>query len=536
MPKTTIDPTKAAATYLGVVQGASGAMQLVACDGGRASAWPGWEGSDDGRNRNLLADWKDEEAGTTCDAGSAGQVSVWRTDDGLALLEFFPDDDFDSDSKEGLRQLALRVAQVPAKGRPKSQGFVRVESGSIAMMLEYAEANGVTKKLLDKAARAKGVVAFHDHGVLVPLENGRYEILLENLGPGSDGYDDEIGLCATRTRIVRAANQTSKKSKPGKLAKPSIPEIEYAGPRAEPWGSTQVREPFDFVALDAADAARYDGADDFDRAFDIVARKKDGWGPMTTKAGAPCLVGKLGLGLAITFWKLEKGAGLLDLDLDPKELDIKSKTGKELLGAHFAQLVAAKSDRIGTVTVRSGALCVMRTMAHPKTAPRPNGDKPKIMTEIGAVFPLPNGTYEVHRDVLGDERRGLATEIGRLHVRVRFLRGGKSSAAKSQPAEAKPAKKKSAAAKPAKKKSAAAKPVKTKPAKNKSANGRVHLEMSEGSSNKFWETWIEGSTLFVRFGRIGTDGQTKPKTFATADAAAKERDSLIASKRKKGYA
>lgn len=527
MAKTMILPNKAAATYLGAVQGASGAMHLVACDGGRASAWPGWAGSEDGRNRNLLADWKDEEAGAMCDAGTAGQVTVWKMDDGVALLDFFPDDDFDSDSKEGLRQLALRVAQVPAKGRPTSQGFVRVKTGSIAMMLEYAEADGLTTKVLAKAARSKGVVRFHDHGVLVPLENGRYEILVEKLGPGSDGFSDEIGLCATRTRIVRTADQAKKKPKAPKPAKRSQPEVDYTGPRAEWWGSTKWIEPFDFVALDAADAARYDGADDLDKAFDIVARKKDGWGPMTTKAGASSLVGKLGLGLGITFWKLEKGLGLLDLDRDS---DVTSKTGKELLGAHFAQLVAVRSDRIGTVTVRSGALCVMRLIAHPKTAPRPDGNKPKRLTangvETGAVFPMPNGTYEVHRDVLGDERKGLATDSGRLHIRVRFLRG-KSTASRS----ALPAKTKTATSKRATSKLATSKPAKTK-----STSGRVHLEMSEGTSNKFWETWIEGSTLFVRFGRIGADGQTKPKNFATAEAAAKERDSLIASKRKKGYA
>lgn len=55
MGKTTMDPKKGAATYLGTVQGASGAMMLVACDGGRAGAWPGWDGAEDGRNRNLTA-------------------------------------------------------------------------------------------------------------------------------------------------------------------------------------------------------------------------------------------------------------------------------------------------------------------------------------------------------------------------------------------------------------------------------------------------------------------------------------------------
>jgi predicted DNA-binding WGR domain protein len=232
---------------------------------------------------------------------------------------------------------------------------------------------------------------------------------------------------------------------------------------------------------------------------------------MRTKAGAEAIASMLGPGLAVTYWKLPAGVGLLDLDHEPKKLDLESKSGRELLGAHFAQLPAVTSARLGTVTVKSGAICVMRTMAYPEKAPRPTGDKPVVLTqgqgfEVGAAFPVENGVYEVHRDLLGDPKKGVLTEAGRLHVRVRLVRTNHAAA--------------KATAKPA-----------AKPAK-----GRVHLELSEGTSNKFWEAWVEGSTLYVRFGRIGTEGQTKPKAFKTPAAAAAERDALIASKRKKGYA
>ncbi len=57
----------------------------------------------------------------------------------------------------------------------------------------------------------------------------------------------------------------------------------------------------------------------------------------------------------------------------------------------------------------------------------------------------------------------------------------------------------------------------------------------EGNSRKFWEVSTNGSALTVRFGRIGTDGQTQLKSFSSPDAAQAEAAKLIGSKLKKGY-
>ena len=62
------------------------------------------------------------------------------------------------------------------------------------------------------------------------------------------------------------------------------------------------------------------------------------------------------------------------------------------------------------------------------------------------------------------------------------------------------------------------------------------FELVEGKSSKFWEVETDGKTLTVRFGRIGTNGQTQTKEFADAAAAEKERDRLIKEKTGKGYA
>ena len=61
------------------------------------------------------------------------------------------------------------------------------------------------------------------------------------------------------------------------------------------------------------------------------------------------------------------------------------------------------------------------------------------------------------------------------------------------------------------------------------------FELVEGKSSKFWEVEARGTTLTVRYGRIGTAGQAKDKRFASADQAAKEAEKLIHEKTAKGY-
>ena len=64
---------------------------------------------------------------------------------------------------------------------------------------------------------------------------------------------------------------------------------------------------------------------------------------------------------------------------------------------------------------------------------------------------------------------------------------------------------------------------------------KVYLEFEEDSSSKFWRARIEGKTLFVNYGRIGTTGQMSMKELANPDAAQKELEKLEKEKRKKGY-
>lgn len=63
----------------------------------------------------------------------------------------------------------------------------------------------------------------------------------------------------------------------------------------------------------------------------------------------------------------------------------------------------------------------------------------------------------------------------------------------------------------------------------------MRLEFIEGTSKKFWEAKLDGTALQVKWGRIGTDGQSKTHQFDSAKEAREEHDALVQEKTKKGY-
>jgi predicted DNA-binding WGR domain protein len=72
------------------------------------------------------------------------------------------------------------------------------------------------------------------------------------------------------------------------------------------------------------------------------------------------------------------------------------------------------------------------------------------------------------------------------------------------------------------------------PAKPASA-GRRHFEFVEGSSSKFWEVWVEGTSLYTQYGRIGSAGQTTVKAFASEEKAREAAEKITREKVGKGY-
>jgi predicted DNA-binding WGR domain protein len=111
--------------------------------------------------------------------------------------------------------------------------------------------------------------------------------------------------------------------------------------------------------------------------------------------------------------------------------------------------------------------------------------------------------------------------------------GGGSSADDDDDEDEKPAKK---TAKPAAKaaKTATAKPA-AKSAKPAAKDTPRYFEFVEGTSNKFWEIKLDGTSVRTRYGKIGTGGQQTLKDFDSADKANKEYDKLVNEKTKKGY-
>ena len=60
-------------------------------------------------------------------------------------------------------------------------------------------------------------------------------------------------------------------------------------------------------------------------------------------------------------------------------------------------------------------------------------------------------------------------------------------------------------------------------------------EFVEGNSQKFWEIELQGPGFTVKWGRLGTGGQSKDHDFPDQGTAQHEYEKLVRSKEKKGY-
>lgn len=64
---------------------------------------------------------------------------------------------------------------------------------------------------------------------------------------------------------------------------------------------------------------------------------------------------------------------------------------------------------------------------------------------------------------------------------------------------------------------------------------KKHLHFKDEKSDKFWKIEVNGNAHTVSYGRTGTNGQSKTKTFEDSKLAQKDAEKLINSKIKKGY-
>lgn len=61
------------------------------------------------------------------------------------------------------------------------------------------------------------------------------------------------------------------------------------------------------------------------------------------------------------------------------------------------------------------------------------------------------------------------------------------------------------------------------------------FEFRKGTSNKFWQVEVRDNILTIHFGRIGTQGQIRKKSFASSLKALAKEQKLIQEKMRKGY-
>ena len=114
---------------------------------------------------------------------------------------------------------------------------------------------------------------------------------------------------------------------------------------------------------------------------------------------------------------------------------------------------------------------------------------------------------------------------------ARLFRGKKATIKASRSRKAPPQEK---AARESAKGSAAKPKAKSRRTKAR-ASKSTHLVFSQGSSKKFWEIALSGNGHVVRYGRIGSAGQRRKKSFDSAAAARSDAEKLIKQKRAKGY-
>jgi len=63
----------------------------------------------------------------------------------------------------------------------------------------------------------------------------------------------------------------------------------------------------------------------------------------------------------------------------------------------------------------------------------------------------------------------------------------------------------------------------------------VYLELADGQSHKFYEVTVHDTEVTIRYGRIGTSGQSSSTTYATVEKAQAEARKKINEKLRKGY-
>lgn len=253
------------------------------------------------------------------------------------------------------------------------------------------------------------------------------------------------------------------------------------------------------LAIDGAAAAAWNGTDEeeFDRALD----EEEGPFEVGESRGVLAQIGDCGWSW---IFGIDGGFALTCQQRSGHAAKMPKAEYAKALGRRVSQLpVPAKPDRIGTFTVTSGCIALMLPYTRGDfTAAQLEGARKKVVSAGGdrVLVPAPNGTYEVVAHAWGP--KGYEDELGRYESVTRIIRTGAKAAKPSAPAK----------------------------------NGKARrFELVDGTSSKFWEIRLEGTSFTTTYGKIGTSGQSTTKSWPSPDKARTEHDKLVAEKTKKGY-
>lgn len=484
-----------AGAYLGEVASAGSSISVIAMDAERSRGWDAR--ANDGSSAALMEDLTGSGQGLQL-VLQVPCAPVFETATGLALLEHYPP----SSREPAPERLSVHATTTKAKGKkPRSRGTVHVRSGALALVQEHGSATDLDAESIRAAAGAAKATTIDDV-VLVPLANGVYEVFEETLDA-----DDALGLVETRVRFERTGAAPAGVAATAKPARAIA--LDPSGATATSLGTIKVQERV-MVLLDDDGARAWDGAEDLERAIDVFP-------------GGSLKVGKhravvidLGPVDATHAWQCDDGLRLLEYyPAKGTKADAADTVAK--LARYVAQIPAtAGAKKLGTLAVKG---CLVVQVPHAVIPPRELDQLPTRTARIvryrkgfphGMLVPLAPGVYDVFAERMGG-KGALTTEIGRLDRRIRISRQGSARTA-----------------------AANGKTSAKDKARTKSGTPR-RFELVEGTSRKFWEIALTGSAFTVRFGRLGTDGQSLAKKWPSADAAKKEHDKLIAEKTRKGY-
>ena len=78
-------------------------------------------------------------------------------------------------------------------------------------------------------------------------------------------------------------------------------------------------------------------------------------------------------------------------------------------------------------------------------------------------------------------------------------------------------------------------PAPSSPPAGAGTTGKRYFEFVDGKSSKFWSVECNGCDVTTGWGRIGTAGQSKTKSFADTTAAAANAAKLVEEKTGEGY-